>query len=380
MKKYVKLLCSVCARQKDQLIDQVHYTPDRCTITLGCEGRLSVVGLTSRGSSILNLPPTDSFNWYPRGSTLTTPVSLQNDTLYDLSTGHNRQLVIAVPHRLLSFVPSPAAELKIDLEIEQQSSREFRQYVYTKNTPFTAVNGVESAQAKKVLRYTTEDEVQVYLNGVKRVEGVDYTLYDGTSASSAPPNTVLFLTQIAGSNNQVDVIVTRAPATQTITLLLDRIVNDQSLIQLGAWEGIETVASPSQGVLSPFSLNFDEVSSTVPLNAKMRLVEISIRPSSADPWGPVSEAFILLSRTSLYTAIDRLRSVWVPLTQVTDNNYLMTKLDNQVKKMFVTESAITNVFPALSVTRFGNHRLVTSLTGDSASSEIDNDIIIGPDA
>jgi len=382
MKKYVKLKCSACARQKDQLIDSAHYTPDRCTITLGCEGRLTPIGLTSDGSSTLSNPPTGTSNWYPRGSVVAKTSALKNDVLYDTSTGSKKQFVIAVSNDALNFIPSGQSSLKLELYIEQQTAKDYRQYTYRRSSPFTTINGVEDGQAKKVLRYTTSDEVQVYVNGVKRDAGIDYLLYDGTQSSAVPPNTVMFTTQITGANNQVDVIVTQASAVQTGTLMFQRAINDESRAGLGAWEGVDSVKTPAHGVWSVFYCDFSEISSTFALDVKLRLKELSIRQSDNDPWSPIQAACILLSRTKVHTPIDRQRAKWVPTYGLnTDTEYLVVKMVDGERSLLVTEGAALDVFPTLEVLRFGSHKLQTSsLAGNGDASELDNNLITGPDA
>ena len=380
MKKYVKLLCSVCARQKDHLIDSTHYTPDRCTITLGCEGRLSPIGLTSSGSSVLSLPPTGASNWYARGSTLSTSKAITEDALYDTSTGSKKQIVIAVSNGLLSFIPDGNAELKLDLNIEQQVAKDYRQYTYRRSAPFTTINGVEDNQSKKVLRYATTDEVSVYLNGVKKEASTDYLLYDGTSTSAAPPNTVLFTSMVTGSNNQIDVVVSQPTAVQTGSMLFARAINDESRVGLGAWEGIDAVKNPVLGTWSLFYCDFSSVT-TFPLDIKLRVADLSIRQSSNEPWSSVQGACMLLSRTNVYTELDRQRSVWVPISSLnSDTKYLVVKTVNSSRTMLVTEAAAVDIFPTLDVVRFGAHTLqTTNLTGYTSSAELDNTLITGPD-
>jgi hypothetical protein len=214
MKRYVKLQCGVCDRTRDSLIDLKHYSTDKCTITLGCEGRLSPVGYTSDGSTLIGVPPAGLTNWYPRSYVPTGASALIATSLYDTATGAKRQLILAVSDAAIGFVPSNSATIALNFVAEQQVAKDYRQYTYRKMGSFTTVNGVEDGLAKKVLRYTATglnpDQVEVFIDGVKRTMGLGpemYRVYDGSPGSPVPPNSVLFNSAITGVAPQVDVVV-----------------------------------------------------------------------------------------------------------------------------------------------------------------------------
>lgn len=386
MKKYVSLKCSKCARTKDQLINSTHYAPDRCTITLGCEGRLSPVGYTSDGSTILDVAPAGLSNWYPRGTTVTTAQAVQADTMYNTSTGSKQQVVIGVSDTVLGFHPSDTAVLTLSLNAEKQTAKDFRQYTYRKTTPFTAVNGVEDSQAKKVLRYdvtsTNPDQVDVYLNGVKRTLGTDYLLYDGSVGSAVPPNTVLFTSTVTGSSNQVDVIVTKASVVNETLMVFSRAINDESRTGTGAWEGVSAVRTAQGGTFTLFYCDFAELTSTLASDVKFTVNGASIVDVPNGPSLEVTSVVMLLSRANLYTAIDRQRAVWIPVLDLdTNTDYLIIRTANGVKSLMVTEHSAVDVFPIMEVIRHGPPTLqTTNLSGNDEAAELDNELISGPDA
>lgn len=382
MKKYVQLRCSSCTRQKDSLIDLTHYAPDRCTITLGCEGRLSPVGYTSDGSTLLGVPPTGLSNWYPRGSAVTTTKEVKADSLYDTSTGTKNQIVLAIPHSALTFVPAEGSTVQLTLEAEQQTAKDYRQYTYRRSSAFTVINGVEDNQAKKVLRYGNTDQVEVYVNGVKRVRDVDYKLYDGSVGSAVPPNSVLFTSVQTGASTQVDVIVTKAAAVSTVSLQFTRAIDDEDRVNIGAWEGVSQVTSPAVGDCSLFYCDFAEDGLGLALDVKLRFSSMTIKEGEETPELPLSSAAILLSRAKLYTQVDRHRSKWIPVNLLnTNTDYMVVKLVDSERRMLVTERSVVDLYPALAVIRFDAHKLQTkNLAGDADAAELDNALIIGPDA
>lgn len=390
MKKYVTLRCSVCARTKDSLIDLTHYAPDRCTITLGCEGRLSPSGYTSDGTVLLGVPPSGLQNWYPRGTTISTN-AIKEDVLYDTSTGSKQQVILAVANSSLPAAPSDTSTVTLNLIAEQQTAKEYRQYVYRKSGSFTVVNGVESGVAKKVLRYSivgaNPDQVEVYVDGVKRNRGTgsaEYQLYDGSVGSPVPPNSVLFNTAVTGVAPQVDVIVTKAATQTTAQIVFNRLLNDESRAGTGAWEGVDAVRWAR--VPGDWSLFYCDFSELAPMSVDLKLMVDTVTGSTFTD-GPtvsldLSKAALLLSRTEVHTQLDRQRSKFVLLSSLNSNTqYLIVKLWNKARKLYVTEASTTDVFPMLEVKRYGAATLQkTSLTGNTDSAELDNSIIIGPDA
>jgi len=281
---------------------------------------------------------------------------------------------------MLGFTPGALAELKVTFTTEQQTPNDYRQYTYRRSSSFTTVNGVEDAQAKKVLRYTTADQVDVYLNGVKREAGVDYLLCDGTSTSAAPSNTVLFTFTVTGSSNQVDVIVSQAASTSTVDIAFSRMVDNEARVGLGAWEGIDSVTSPVHGTWALFYFDFS-TNTSLKTDVKMLFSSMELRNTPADPWIEVPRACILLSRTAVHTQVDRQRAKWIPiLNLITNTEYLVIKLVNNERTLMVTESSAVDVFPVLDVVRLRVPTLMTTnLTGDSSAEELDNQIITGPD-
>lgn len=389
MKKYVSLKCSTCARQKDELIDLTHFAPDRCTITLGCEGRLSPVGYTSDGSTVLSVPPTGLSNWYPRGGANTVTQTIKADSLYDTSTGSKQQIIVAVPVNTLGFVPTSNATLTLTLSAERQTAKDFRQYTFRRSSPFTVINGVEDAQAKKVLRYsltgTSPDTVDVYVNGVKRVLGVDYYLNDGTVGSYVPPNSVTFVETITGTT-QVDVIVSKASASSETSIVFSRMIDDESRVGTGAWEGIDFVTNPVVEDWVLFYCDFKEIASSfatnIGMDVKLRYTSATVKDFDTGPEYTVTFAALLLSRTKVHTALDRQRAKCIPLKSLnTDTDYLMVKVVDGVRSMLVTENSAVDLFPVLEAIRFGTPALVKlNLIGNANSAELDNNIINGSDA
>jgi hypothetical protein len=266
----------------------------------------------------------------------------------------------------------------LNLVSEAQTVKEYEQYTYRRSAPFTVLNGIESGLAKKVLRYLNTDLVQVFVDGVKRNQGsgtTDYMLYDGVNA--VPPNTVIFNSQIAGDNTQIDVIVTQASANSTFSITLTRVIDDESR-PAGAWEGLSGVKIRG----AQYSLFYADISelSNPPVQVKLRFNTStpSFIQGNSTTQLDLANAKILLSRTEVYTSVDRVRTAWVPCSNLIQN-YLTLNLVQGVRKLLVQSTAIENVFPPIEVSNFDTPVLIsTGLTGNSGSIQPPNTLLNGP--
>jgi hypothetical protein len=102
----------------------------------------------------------------------------------------------------LTADPGSSAKAYITFSQRADAPSDYKQYIYRFDSSFSSISGVESGLDKKTLKYSTTDTVKVLLNGVELSEGTgsaDYQLYDGSSTSSVPPNTISFNTTITSS-------------------------------------------------------------------------------------------------------------------------------------------------------------------------------------
>ena len=345
------------------------------------------VGYTNNGTNILPIPPVGSLNWKPRASKQVSGPAAVKPTFYDTSTGTKAQVILAVSDLSTGFTPSPAATLTLQLVAKQQVSRPFQQYTYKRTVTVSTISGVEDGVSRKILRYSPQDEVQVYVNGVKFVNGIlpgQYQLYDGTNTSPVPPNTILFNTPVSGTNTQFDIIVTQpVPVTRT-TLSFTRMIADESRVGTGAWEGVDAVRN--QVTETRYSLFYCDFTSS-----QLSLLNTALKVDTTQPsiltdglvfsQVQLSQSFLLLSRTAAYTSVDRERTVVILLSDLTNTGYLQAQLTQGVGSLLVTKSAISDVFPVLEVLSYNEKQLVTTAlgAGDVDGAEVLCATIVGPE-
>ena len=373
-KRYLRLTCTNCKREVDKLVDLTHYAPDQCTITLGCEGRLQPVEYRSSGG-IAVAPEIGVKDWRPRGPAAYATGALSVTTeqaLVQLETGTLKQLVLAI---YSPTEPASAAQHTLPMSITADAPKAYRQYIFRKEGSFTTISGIESGLEKKALRFvatgSNPDQVEVYVNGVKREQGAgaeDYQIYT-SDVSAAPPNTILFNALLDSTGNtQVDVIVSKLALASSINLTFKRNKSDESRTSTGAWENISYVDKLEGDVWKRyylFTLDLDDAS--IPLN------------STVVPL--VSDAFFLLARQP-YSQVDRYSNVAVLLSELSaERNFIKYFTEDGETTMRVTATAISTFFPLL---RFGKFTVEKTLKAASLGAVeqlvVDGKIIIGPDA
>lgn len=373
MKRYLRLICSTCKRSVDKLVDLTHYVPDQCTITLGCEGRLQPVEYVSSGG-IAVTPEIGVTDWRPRGSSHTATAATSEPTFIDLATGSLKQLVLAVPE---AVEPATNATTTLFLTAKADVPKAYRQYVFRKEGSFSSISGTEAGLEKKALRFTaygtSPDLVEVYVNGVKQERGTDpedYQVYDGTTQSLAPPNTILFNTSIDQAGVvQVDVIVSKEQSASTINLTFKRNKLDESRLTLGAFENISYVERFVGGAWQRhylYTLDLDDAN--LPLN--------SILVPQVD-----SQALLLLARKP-YSQLDRYTNIVVPLVDMSaERDYIKYYVIDSVTSARVTDTALKSIFPPLRLGKFSVEKTIkVSTAGVEEQLVVDGKVIMGPDA
>lgn len=396
MKKFVRLACSICGRSADRLVDLQRVVPDRCTITLNCQGRLFPVQYTSE-REITSNPVVGLVDWYPRGSVLQSSdaaTSTAPALLVDTSCGSFKQMVLAVQ---LDTPPADGSTISLQLAARSASLKDYLLYTYRETINFNSISGVEDGSGLKTLRYDTTslepDLVEVFIDGVKLNQGPgigEYQVYDGTPFSPVPPNTILFneVVEVNGTA-QVDVIVSKFVAAETTGVVFTRYEGDEARISKGSWENISYVDRLVQvgmsSVLKRYYLfAFDVLDNTAldpntiyyPSGANLT---VSWSPTTI----PLDRVFLVFSREP-HTQIDRQLSVVCDLINLDPTrDYLKYEVLSGVRSMKLTETSLTSIYPPLQIpvaSRWVPETLLTASTKSETANLIDNEIVVGPDA
>lgn len=377
MKKYLRYSCSVCKRTADRLVDNVRALPDKCTITFKCEGRLYPIEYRSDGG-ITAAPEVGITDWRARGAQIVVSPIEEPVTFLDTSTGHLQQIVLAVRGEF-----PEDAELQIQLKQRVDSPKNFNSYVYRMNSTFATVSGIEAGLEKKTLRYSENDVVEVFLNGVKQEPGEPgvgtYQVFD--NVSQAPPNTILFNPSISlPGTTQVDIVVSSSTPTSTVELTLKRNTEDESRTGLGAWENVDYVQrfqGTSWTKWSLFTLDLDDAS-------QLTLNTIMSAGSGASVNGSIDIALqdiaILLARKP-YSRLDRYANILVPFKTLSfERDFLKYFVSGGRGTLQITASAAEAIYPPLKINKFSIEKTIQKhIAGISDQIVVDGGVIVGPD-
>lgn len=381
MKKYLRLLCSECKRITDKLVDDSHYTPDKCIITFKCEGRLSIVEYRSNGG-ITSSTKVGITDWRPRG-TIELGSDLVGTTFVNTSSGSFSQIILAVQLNRIQL--ETARTLTLSLSQRADTPKAYRQYVFRIEGAFTSVSGVEAGLEKKTLRYSSTDTIDVFLNGVKLVNGTDsnnFQLYNGSGSNGVPSNTVNFNSQISLPGvTQVDVIVSPAIQISPIELVFNRNINDESRRGKGAWENVDSILRFNGITWVPYYLFYLDLEDGTALKLNSIMTVDSIAKLNGTDNIQSSAIQLLLSHAP-YTQIDRYENISIPLDSLNfETEYFKYYLVDGSPVLYATKNSISSVYPPMRVQKFSiENTIKVQVPGVSNQIVVDGNVIVGPDA
>lgn len=386
MKKYLRLVCTICGRTIDKQVNNTHAVPDKCVITLKCQGRLIPIEYRSN-SEIAVAPATGLTDWYARSKMATSEIAPVEEVLINTSTGTTQQLVLALN---LPSAPESTAIASLNLSVRSDSPKDFQQFVFRFDTTFRTVSGVETSIEKKTLRFTSygpdPDLVEVYVNGVKAEQGIapdQYQINLDTPATSAiPPNMVSFNTPISSAGStQVDVIVSKVVALATRTLTFHKNAGIPARRDTGAWENVESYDRFIGGVTKRFYLFTCDILNTADLEINTILVpsgDVTVTGTST----PVSQAnsYFMLARQP-YSMLDRYPDTVVRLdTMSLDRDYFKFHLVGGIATLEIAKTSVTSLYPPARLQKFvPENTIKTSLAGATEQVTVDGAVIVGPD-
>jgi hypothetical protein len=383
MKKYLRTICTICKRTTDKPVDNARFTPDGCTITLNCQGRLIPIEYRSN-ADVATAPRTGLTDWYPRNRQLTTSTALSAAELIDTATGSAKQLVLAVE---LTSTPASSATAELKLVVQADTPKAYNQYTFRFDNTFTTVSGVETTLEKKTLRFTAygtdPDMVEVYVNGVFIVQGTgtdQYQIFNGTN--SVPANLISFnsAVQLSGTT-QVDVIVSKAASTQVRSITFNFNTEARRLLRsktiTGAWENVDSYTRLYLGAQRTYYLFTADISGTTAIDINTLMTPTGVSVSGAD--APLSSAFLMLAR-SPYTQVDRYPDTVVRLDSITAPDYLKFYVSKNVNTLAVTQTASVSLYPPARLHKLSTENtLKTIVQGTTEQVVVDGAVVVGPD-
>lgn len=368
MRTYLRSKCSVCDRIKDELVDTRASKFQKCSITLGCSGVLKPIQYTDSGDTIANSAPDGTQNWYSRFKTVTN-FGLNSEQLVPISYGSPSELIFAVT---LSSVPATTDRLKITFIADSADVRPFREYTFNFTSAVDKILGVESSQAKKVLRFTAAEEVKVFKNGVLMTSGSGLANYQIANSSNTLPQNCIIFNQTYKGNNQFKVVVSSPPVQSRFEIVLDK---TSSIDQLqSGWNNVDSFNYQNR-LFYLFSKNLD--GAIIPVGKNISIESISIIKNTSELDVNLMDVFCVLSKGP--TSIDRALTTAIPGSKLSGigRPIAMTLVD-AVNIMVVNETIIDSLYPPFVCNTFSTEPLISKSVVNPVTDMVDNTFIVGP--
>jgi hypothetical protein len=313
---YVNYECTTCRRSKSFVKDNLRVTPDSCTITKGCLGRLIPTKETAQPTATKAVNGVEE--WYARGVTHAKAGAVSVTPNFTLSTSATGSLVLAVRSDSPTALPT---QLTISLEQKRVGDVAYQQYQFKPSASTTLISGKDSVGKNLRFDQLAIDEGRITV----RVNGVDTTDF------LLEPSRITFRTQIfAGAI--VDIIIYTEKSTTTRTLTLTRNKTLLPSLTRGSWSNIDyVVQAEANGGTSKWYLYSTDVIAGLTAG-KIRVVKNDVS----------DEAFFLLASTP-YQSTDRYLNFVVDQSILSDD--FNTAHDSG--RLTASQALLSELFPPL---------------------------------
>lgn len=372
---YIVYKCNVCSRETEIALDGRRPDPSRCNITQHCRGKLERVGQRSTREFLFTPIVPGLPDFIPRGTTIVAapkltvpnPITVQSasgagiialSAIRSKVVGSSRVFYVIDENSaqftletssLGTTLPTSSIVRAVLFEISAELLTTTK-YTYVVTGAVQVISGQDDSPESKSLRFTTANQISVYVNGV---------LIDPSGYDRSINDQITFTPAIYESNNVVEVFVykdvtTAITSSKQVTLefksLVPTITADLALRKLDAWgnyggatiEGAERLtlfctdltlldSNKSYGVAY-----FEAVSNT----NQVRKIK-------------TSEVFLLLAREP-FAFRDKELYAYLRGTALVDDNAVMAYKESQASgQLFLTvdETAITQVFNPITPTK-----------------------------
>jgi len=375
MKKFQRLFCDTCNRSTDKQIDNVRFVSDKCTITLNCEGRLSPLENISK-PEIATAPALGLQDWRPRNVSASTETRTQEPVFFDISTGSRNQLTIAIPFS--GDIPSSVA---LEFLIKPDAPKEFRKYIFRFDTAFSTIVGVESGSEKNTLRYSQDELVEVFVNGVKLNRGSNLGDFSIFGDGDTPVNSIVINGGISNSGtSQVDVIVSKDEEEKTFDLVFLKSSNEEDRIKIDAWENVDAIQVFKNGQFLNHGVYYCDITDNINLNTLFVASKLKYVQNNIPVVTNTSDVIFLLAQKP-FSQIDRLVNAVYPIANMNfDDSYFKFVAVNTKPSLLANQSQIKYSFPHIRVLKFNKEKtLKDAINGIDGILKIDGTQTVGPD-
>ena len=355
---YIRYKCDKCNREIEAELEPLRPTLDKCNITFRCEGKLKKIGEKKLRSELVPLPQAGLDSWRQRGTTVT-----------DLSTTTDVWVTALSLANTLTFAIKQSAhasgDVTLRLNMLSNSARPFTEYTYSAAPQTKIITGLDINS--KNLRFTSDDEVYVYVNGVKQYsldqDDTSYSVTLGTYTKDFSSYSIKFTSALTDSST-VKVVVYGVLTNVTYDIVGKHESTSSS------WGNVETVKIADE-IYDVYNANCYEL----PVNFYFSVNSLFDSSSSNIA---LTNAVLLLS-VRPFTQLDRNYGHVVLLSNA---DLRLNKLvSDNISDVRINSSLISNLYPPITVVRYDGSLsdTISSSTGfDIAQDIVKSKLVIGP--
>lgn len=343
MTTYIRYQCDACHREIESELDPIRPSLNKCNITYKCEGKLVKIGEKKLRSELVPLPQAGVDNWRQRGTELISREKIAEPVWVTALSSEN---YISVAVKRTGAAPGITHQIHILLNLLSNSVRPFVEYTYTLAPLTKIVTGLDANS--KNLRFTVDDEVFVYVNGVKQYSLDPDTSYHatlGTYNKDFDSNSIKFKNALVDSST-VKVVVYGVLSHVTYDLTA---VHDVNL--LSTWGNIKTV-SFNETVYDVYQANV----LNMPINYYFSLRSVMVGNATI----PNDNVKLLMSERP-FTALSRWYDKWLPFNDKIKFNKVMV---DEIIDIKINADTLIDVFPLIRPTPYtGYPDTITGVAG-----------------
>lgn len=360
MKKFTEYKCDTCKRTNVIENDTRRFFIPKCNITLGCTGKLIPINETNTKDIVSVKSVAGLEDWRARGTTSEYAPEIIPEKFISLSNGPSNEVVLAIKDSL-----SQGSIITATFNVVKNRSVAFKEYTYTRLAPISQINGLDDTADKKLLRFTLMDEIRVFVNGIEKIESIDWSRNVST-------HTISFITTLV---EDCTIVVTVAPQQTVTTKTLTFVKNTLGAFIDTSWGNVEKIriGGPSGQDYDVYTCSSVELD--IDVNTSLTLTSLN-GTSNIN----LQDAIFLLSNEP-WSYIDRVFTYYGDCDKITNNvaDIRMTKIDNKLQ-IQISEYGISDIFPQIICSStFSNEELKDSdKAGIDFLQTYNNENVLGP--
>lgn len=396
--------CDVCSRQIELESEPARPDPQRCTITYKCTGHLIVIG--GRNSRSELFPPVvfGLTDYIQRGTVIAQRAALQPTPQVNLLTADNQLTLAGVFKRFdgvdyffsvvdkdgnvvdlelttaLDRIPSSATQLALQLFEVTPQFLNYSQFTYGRGANTQVVQGPDDSPSRLVLRFTSTDNVQVFVNGVQ----LESSQFDRTV-----DNVITFTPLLTDSSNVIQVFIYQDIDTLissstfypvSFRALAEQVTADVGQRSVNAWGDVYSATLAGYERLLMFSQGFNSLAPGL----RYGLAQVTaVGPLQPTPFEVRATDLNLLLATDPFAFEDKnLRALANLDSLATGDAQLQLTQDVASGKYSLAcdETLLTSTFEPISVAPADAPTLTNANRSETSqvATQVTNPFILGP--